>query len=150
MGHSHCSHLYHIVYSTKYRTPWLTPNVDERIYQYLGGIVHHEGGTSVIVNGYRDHVHVLAWLRQDRAVSDVVRILKAKSSGWIHRTFPELAEFAWQTGYGSFTVSRGHLEKVCRYIERQETHHRQQTFETEFIELLDAHHLPYDPTTLWD
>ena len=144
MSSSHCNLLYHIVFSTKRREPWLTAAIRPRIHQYLGGAIRDEGGIALIVNGTADHIHILAKLRQDKAISKLIGELKANSSGWISRTFENCAGFAWQEGYGAFTVSESMLSKVHRYIERQEEHHRRVTFLVEFKTLLKAHGLPFD------
>ena len=143
MSSSYCNLLYHIVFSTKRREPWLTPPIRPRVHEYLGGAIRNEGGIAVIINGTADHVHILAKLRQDKAISKVIGELKANSSGWISRTFKD-AGFAWQEGYGAFTVSESMLSKVYRYIERQEEHHRSVSFLEEFKILLKAHGLPFD------
>ena len=98
----------------------------------------------MIINGTADHVHILAKLRQDKAISKLIGELKANSSGWISRTFEGCAGFEWQEGYGAFTVSQSQLSKVHRYIERQEEHHRSVSFLEEFKVLLKAHSLPFD------
>lgn len=98
----------------------------------------------MIVNGTADHVHILAKVRQDKAISKLIGELKANSSGWISRAFADCAAFAWQEGYGAFTVSQSQLAKVRRYIEKQEEHHRRVSFLEEFKVLLKAHDLPFD------
>jgi putative transposase len=150
MSHSHTQLLYHLVFSTKRREPFLVPSVLPRLCEYLGGAVRGEGGTALIVNGMPDHVHILARLRQDVALSDVLRAIKANSSGWVHDTFPELRTFAWQAGYGAFTVSASQAQRVRRYIERQQEHHRRRTFQEEFVAFLKAHEIDYDERYLWD
>lgn len=144
MSSSYCNLRYHIVFSTKRREPWLTPEIRPRAHQYLGGAIRDENGIALIINGTADHLHILAKLRQDKAISKLVGELKANSSGWISRTFENCAGFAWQEGYGAFTVSESQLSKVHRYIERQEEHHRSVSFLEEFKVLLKAHGLPFD------
>jgi putative transposase len=144
MSSSYCNLLYHIVFATKGREPWLTAAIRPRIHQYLGGAIRQEKGIAMIINGTADHVHILAKLRQDKAISKLVGELKANSSGWISRTFEGCASFAWQEGYGAFTVSQSQLSKVHCYIEKQEEHHRRVSFLEEFKVLLMAHDLPFD------
>ncbi len=150
MGHSYTNLLYHVVFSTKERHPWLDPEISTRLYDYLGGAIRSEGGTSMSINGCADHIHILAKLRQDKAVSDVLRAIKANSSGWIHFTFRALRGFAWQSGYGAFSVSQSQVEKVQRYIANQQRHHQRVSFKEELIALLDAHGIEYDERYLWD
>jgi REP element-mobilizing transposase RayT len=121
-----------------------------RLFEYLSGAVRGEGGTALAVNGVADHLHLLAGLRQDKAVSAVVGAIKANSSGWIHRTFPGYAAFAWQVGYGAFSVSASQKGKVRRYIDDQEEHHRVRTFQEEFLAFLKAHEIEYDPRYVWE
>ena len=144
MSSSYCNLLYHIVFSTKDREPWLMPSIRPRIHEYLGGAIRGEGGIALIVNGTADHVHILAKLRQDKAVSKLIGEVKANSSGWISRTFKEAAGFGWQEGYGAFTVSDSQIPKVRHYIERQEEHHQSVSFLEEFKVILRAHDLPFD------
>jgi REP element-mobilizing transposase RayT len=148
VGHSYTNLLYHIVFSTYECQPWLDPTVSTRLYDYLGGAIRSEGGTSISINGCADHIHILAKLRQDKAVSELLRGVKANSSGWIHRTFLPLHAFAWQSGYGAF--SQSHVDKVKRYIANQQSHHQRVSFEEEFIALLQAHGIEYDERYLWD
>lgn len=91
-----------------------------------------------------DHAHVLAKLRPDKALSDMLRDLKANSSGWMHDVFPEMSNFAWQRGYGAFTVSASQVEKVQRYIAEQEIRHAKRDFRDEFVELLIKNGIEFD------
>jgi REP element-mobilizing transposase RayT len=147
---SYTNLLYHIVFSTKNREPSLEPGMRPRLFEYLGGAVRSEGGTALAINGIADHLHILARLRQDKAVSAVIGAIKANSSGWIHRTLSGYANFAWQTGYGAFTVSASQVGKVRHYIENQEEHHRVRTFQEEFLAFLKAHGIEYDERYIWD
>ncbi len=149
MPQSYCSLIYHIVFSTKNRKRWLDHDARDRIHAYLGGAIRDEGGVAMIVGGTEDHVHIVARLRQDKAVSEVLRAVKANSSGWIHRTFTEMALFGWQDGYGAFTVSVSQIDRLRRYVEQQEAHHKTRSFQEEFIALLDAHGIEYDPRYVW-
>ncbi|MFQ5491009.1 MAG: IS200/IS605 family transposase [Phycisphaerae bacterium] len=148
MGHSYTNLLYHIVFATKDRRPWLVPPIATRLHAYLGGGIRDEGGTALIVNGTADHVHILARLRQDKALSDVIRSIKANASKWIHQTFAPQRSFAWQAGYGAFTVSESQVEKVRRYIADQEIHHCKRSFDEEFAALLRAHGISLDANRL--
>ena len=150
MAHSFTNLLYHLVFSTKERQPWLDADMRPRLFPYLGGLVREEGGVALIVNGVADHVHLLVKLRPDRAVADVLRALKAGSSFWVHKTFPDHEHFAWQTGYGAFSVSQSQVERVHSYIQRQEEHHRARPFRDEFTALLRAHGMQLREEEMWD
>jgi len=105
MSHSYHNLLYHILYSTHERRPWIDAEVEPRLHAYTGGVIRKPGGIALEIGGVNDHLHILARLRPDKAVSDVLRVIKAEVSGWVHATFPNMAGFAWQEGYTAFTVS---------------------------------------------
>ena len=141
--------LYHLVFSTKGRLPLIGPDIEEPLYAYMGGILRNQGGKALEIGGMPDHVHILARLPARTAVSDILRALKSDSSGWMNRERPD-DRFAWQTGYGAFTVSESQVGKVRRYIRTQEEHHRGQGFETELVGLLERHGVDYDERFLFD
>ena len=134
MSDSYTNLLYHIIFSTKDRRPLITEDCQPRLYDYMGGTIRRLGGISLELNGTEDHVHLLTKLRADKALSDVLRDLKANASGWMHDVFPESKAFSWQRGYGAFTVSHSNLEEVRHYIAHQKEHHRKTFFRDEFIQ----------------
>jgi REP element-mobilizing transposase RayT len=150
MGQSYCSLNYHLVFSTKNHCAMLKGDIEKRIHRYLGGAVEKEGGKAIAINGSIDHVHILAVLRQDKAISDVLRDIKSNASGWVHATFPEMKAFAWQGGYGAFTVSPSQMKRAIRYIQGQKEHHGKISFQEEFMALLDAHGIEYDRRYLFE
>jgi REP element-mobilizing transposase RayT len=144
MSSSYTNLLYHIIFSTKDRQPLITRDYQERLYEYIGGTIRGLGEISLAINGTEDHVHVPAKLRPDRALSDVLRDLKANASGWMHDLFPDLKDFSWQRGYDAFTVSQSHVDKVRDYIARQHEHHQTRSFREEFIRFLKTNGVEYD------
>ncbi|HKR61086.1 MAG TPA: IS200/IS605 family transposase [Pyrinomonadaceae bacterium] len=144
MSQSYTNLLYHLIFSTKNRQPIITPTYRPRLYDYIGGIIRGLGGRSLGIGGVSDHVHVCAKLPPERALSDVLRDLKANASGWLHDVFPELRDFCWQRGYAAFTVSQSNLVSVQHYIAGQEEHHKRVSFRDEFIHFLKANGIDYD------
>ena len=144
MSDSYTNLLYHIIFSTKDREPLITADYQSRLYDYIGGTIRGVGGISLELNGTEDHIHLLAKLRPDTALSDVLRDLKANASGWMHDVFPVLKDFSWQRGYGAFTVSQSNVEEVRGYIARQKEHHQRTSFRDEFIHFLKTNGLEYD------
>lgn len=144
-----CLH-YHLIFSTRHRKPQIETEIAPRLYDYMGGIVRGVGGVLLTAGGMPDHVHLLVRLGAVRGIADVPRDIKAGSSGWIHQTFPESSDFAWQTGYAAFAVSRSGLDAVREYIEGQEDHHRETTFQEEFLAFLEKHGIEYDERYLWE
>lgn len=139
----------HVVFSTKDRRPFINDDLRPRLHEYLGGTIRGQKSQSIIVGGTADHVHLLMGLNKQLAISAAMAEIKANSSRWVHETFPDLWEFAWQPGYGAYSLHQDGLEKVRRYIEGQEAHHREVPFEEEFRRFLDRLGMVYDPELLW-
>jgi REP element-mobilizing transposase RayT len=150
MAHTHTALLFHLIFSTKHRAPPLTPEIRPRLFPYMGGIIRDLRGTALLINGPADHVHLLTSVPPVVALSDLLRELKAISSAWVNDVFHPHEEFAWQTGYGAFTVSKSAEESVHHYILNQEEHHKRTTFEEEYFAFLKRHAITYDPRFLFD
>lgn len=142
--------LFHVVFATKFRTPWITPMVAERLHSYIGGIVRAERGTLMTIGGIEDHVHLYLRWRTDESISNLLRAVKARSSKWIHETFPDLGGFAWQDGYSIFTVSKSQEEFVQKYIAGQAEHHKKEDFKSELLHFLRAHGVDFDEKYVFD
>ncbi len=136
--------LLHVVFSTKGRTPWISSEVAERLYPYIGGIVRAEKGVLYDIGGVEDHVHLYLRWRPDGSISDLMRAVKARSSRWVHETFPNRTAFAWQEGYGVFSVSKSQEDAVKKYIACQAEHHTKEDFESELLRILRAHGVEFD------
>ena len=146
MAHTYTDLLLHIVFSTKDRSPLLTPTVKAKLFPYMSGITSNLKCKACVFNGPTDHVHGLVELSREVAVSDFLRLLKTNSSKWVGDEFPA-ARFGWQTGYGAFTVSRSKMQEVYDYIANQEQHHKKMTFQQEFTALLLKHGMKPDDYT---
>ena len=142
--------LLHVVFSTKQRRPYITPDIQARLYDYVGGIIRAEKGTLYAIGGMPDHVHILLRWRTDGTISDLMRTVKARSSRWIHETFPDSSAFAWQEGYAVFSVSKSSEANVKAYIETQAEHHKKRDFAEELLALLHAHGIEYDERLVFD
>jgi REP element-mobilizing transposase RayT len=136
--------LSHVVFSTKERRPFLTPELRTRLFPYMGGIVRQLGGVAWLINGVADHVHLLVSVPATAALSDFVGKLKANASKWVHENFPEHRLFAWQLGYSAFSVSVSQKQGVLDYIAGQEEHHRTVSFHEELVSFLKKHGIDYD------
>ena len=141
--------LYHLVFSTKNRCPFINADLQPRLYAYMGGIVRSEGGALYEIGGIENHVHLVVRWIADVSISDFLRKLKRNSSLWVHETMPGMKRFGWQSGFGAFTVSESQLRKVRAYVLSQARHHKRMDFKEEFIGLLDAHGIEYDPEMIW-
>ena len=143
--------LYHIVFSTKDRRPLLRDDeFRDSVWRYMVGIVGNLEGHAFRVGGYFDHAHLLVRIPAKIAVADFVRQLKSSASKHINEQRELPVKFHWQDGYGAFTVSRSKVDAVVAYIDRQMEHHSTRTFQEEFLEMLAANEVEYDPQYLWD
>lgn len=141
---------YHLVFSTKHRRPLIDDSWQQRLFDYVGGILRQQGGALLVAGGMPDHVHLLAAISKSIAVADALRDIKANSSKWIHEQIPGQTDFAWQAGYGAFTVSFSGMDAVRRYLDGQKEHHRVRTFQEEYLELLRRHEIDFDERYVWD
>ncbi len=139
---------YHIVFSTKERRQLITANIEVELHKYIGGIVRNLEGDLLAANGMPDHIHLLVKLKPKFAISDVVRDIKANSSGWLNEK-SRIYKFAWQDGYAAFTVSQSQIERVQGYIRNQKNRHKRMSFKDELLELLIRNHIEYDERYLW-
>ena len=139
----------HFVFSTKDRGPWIREEWAPRLYEYIGGIAHAERCQLLAAGGMPDHVHLLISMARTIAVADLMRLVKATSSKWIHETFPGQS-FGWQNGYGAFAVGRAGEEVVRGYIARQAEHHAGCSYQDEYRALLRDHGLEWDERYVWD
>ena len=144
MAHTYASCLVHYVFSTKGRRKTISLELRRRLWPYLGGIAAQNGMKALAVGGADDHVHVLLSVSTTHSVAKAIQLIKGGSSKWIHDTFPSHSTFAWQEGYGAFSVAISGVDETVCYIQSQEEHHRTTTFEQEFLAFLRRHGLGFD------
>jgi len=145
MSHTFSLLLYHIVFGTQHRAAFIDPQLRDELYPYIASIVQNERGSLLAIGGMPDHVHLLVRLKPTASVADFLRSVKANSSRWVHERADPPRRFGWQEGYGAFTVSESSAAKVCRYVNKQEEHHRRRSFEEEWVDLLKRHGIEFDP-----
>src|SRR5262249_55974553 len=122
----------------------------DRLYEYTGGIVRDTGCLLLAMGGMPDHVHLLVSLGRTVTVANLLRETKGGSSEWVHKNIPGMTEFAWQAGYGVFSVSYSQVQRVKTYIANQAQHHQKRTYQDELRELLRKHGEKWDEQYLWD
>ena len=149
MAHTFANLLTPVISSTKDRQPLLTPHLRTDLLAYLGGIVRNIHGKLMDSNARPDHVHCLLSLPPALAVAEALRLIKSNSSLGVHETWHGAA-FAWQVGYGAFSVSPSNVPAVVKYIRDQEQHHRKISFQEEFLAFLKAQRIPYDERYIWE
>ena len=150
MGHSFTSSLFHCVFSTKGRRLLITEDLQSRLWPYMGGIARDNRMKALTIGGVEDHVHILLSLPSTMAIAKAIQLIKGGSSLWVHENFPEHRNFAWQEGYGAFSLDIALVERTTGYINSQAEHHRKQTFQEEFLAFLKKHNMEYDERYIWD
>jgi REP element-mobilizing transposase RayT len=127
---------YHLVFSTKNRL-WLIPSeASARLHSTIEEVIGREGGEPIETGGMPDHVHVFLFMKPDQTITRMIKMIKGTSSRWMSETLGPQSPFAWQDGYGAFTVSESQAAVVQQYIQRQEEHHRTVSFREELRQLL--------------
>lgn len=130
----------HIIFATKHRHPYLHKPLQQALFGFLGGVVRNKGGIAIAIGGMSDHTHLLVRTRPTLALADLLKSLKGSSSRWINDQSPTdddpCDHFGWQEGYALFSVSPSQVEKVRHYIENQELHHRNRSYDEELEWLL--------------
>jgi putative transposase len=150
MPQSFASLHVHMIFSTKNRAPTIQPDLQPRLFEYMGGIFRAKKCSLIAAGGMPDHVHLLVSLSREMSVASAVALAKSNSSKWIHETFVDKRDFVWQTGYGAFAVSYSNIDGVKKYLAGQEEHHRTRTFQDEFRAFLKRHRIEYDERYVWD
>jgi len=141
----------HIIFSTKDRYPFLDSEIRDRMHRYLATICRDLKSVCYKVGGVSDHVHVVTSLPRTLSQSSLVENVKKKSSKWIKEIDEtKYGKFAWQAGYGSFSISKSNLDEVINYVANQEEHHRKRTFQDEYRAFLTKHEVEFDERYVWN
>ncbi len=147
MSHTYVSDLVHCVFSTKLRRNLIKPEIQSDLWSFLGGIARKNGFKALIVGGTENHVHILLSLSANTALAKAMQVIKGASSRWMNETHTN--NFAWQEGYGAFTIGISQMADTIAYIKSQPEHHRKRSFEEEFLAFLKKHNVEYDPKYVW-
>jgi putative transposase len=147
VSHTAGNLVLHLIFSTKDRRPLITTEIRTDLFAYLGGIIREMRGSALMVNGTADHVHMLVRIRPAQSAAEIARVVKANSSRWLNEKHN--LRFAWQTGYGAFSVSESNVPAFSRYIVTQEEHHKKLTFQEEYLAFLKKNKIAYDERYVW-
>jgi REP element-mobilizing transposase RayT len=144
MGNTYYQMYIQTVFAVKYRAAVIDKSWKGALCGVIGNLINETGCKTIIINGVDDHVHCFFAMKPSTSVSEVMKNAKAKSSKWINENQLLPYRFAWQDGFGAFSYSQSHIDRVFRYIQNQEEHHRNKVFRTEYIEMLKQHSIAYD------
>jgi REP element-mobilizing transposase RayT len=150
MSQSLANIVVHLVFSTKGRRPLLRDEERGELHAYISGILKNHDTQLIEINSVKDHIHILFAQSKNHAPAKIVEQVKTSSSSWIKQKHACYADFAWQTGYGEFSVSPPHVEPVREYIRKQPEHHRQEDFQTEYRRFCEKNGKPLDERYAWD
>ncbi len=142
--------LLHVVFSTKNRVEPIPGDLEKALHAYLAGIIRANGSEAFRVGGTENHVHLACTLPRTITVSKLLEEIKKSSSAWIKKQHTDCQSFAWQAGYGVFSLGQSQLNVLIRYIDGQHEHHKNKTFQEEYLELLHKYDVEYDERYLWD
>src|SRR3954471_15401658 len=132
------------IFAVKYRKATIRKSWNKQLHAVIGSLINETGGKTIIVNGVQDHVHCFIGLKPAVSVAELIKAVKAKSSKYINDNKLTPERFEWQEGYGVFSYSQSHIDKVYKYIQNQEAHHQKQTFLEEYSEFLKKFKIEYD------
>lgn len=145
------SQLYiQVVFAVKNRQALIKEDWEERLYQYITGIVQNKGQKMLAINGVSNHIHIFINIKPNCNIADLVREIKKSSNTFINENRFTPFKFQWQEGYGVFSYSHSHIDKVAKYVMNQKEHHRKKTFKEEYIDMLQKMNIEYDNKYLFD
>ena len=139
-----------IVFAVQHRNALIENSWEEKLYQYITGIVQNKDQKMIAINGMPDHIHIFIGLKPTCCISDLVREIKKSSTNFINENSYSTANFNWQEGYGAFSYSHSHIDAVYKYVMNQKKRHKKQTFKEEYIEILDKFNVVYEPDYLFE
>ena len=138
------------VFAVKYRAAVIDKSWKPALLGVIGNLINETGCKTIIVNGVEDHIHCFLGLKPIVSISELMKTVKGKSSKYINDNQLTQSRFEWQEGYGVFSYSQSHIEKVYKYIANQEEHHKKQTFKEEYVAFLDNFKIPYDERYIFE
>jgi len=145
--------ILHMVFSTKDRLPMIDAEIRPRLHAFIATVLRDIDPTqsqAYRVGGVEDHVHIAASLPRTVTISKLFEIVKKESSIWIKKQGTNYQQFYWQKGYGNFSVAPSQLEQLIGYIDKQEEHHKTQSFQDEYRKLLQKYNIEFDERYVWD
>ena len=150
MPQSLSSVLVHLIFSTKHRQPFISPEIEPQLHPYMASIFKALKSPALCIDGTTDHVHILFSMARVITIADLVEEVKSDSSKWIKTKGPEFRAFQWQKGYGAFSIGQSQVATLKRYISNQKQHHRRVSFQDEYRKFLNRYRLEFDERYVWD
>ena len=139
-----------IVFAVKGRDSLINIEWEERLYQYITGIVRGKEQKMLAVNGMPDHLHLFIGMKPSCCLSDLIREVKKSSNDFIKENKLSKFKFSWQEGYGAFSYSHSQIDNVVKYVMNQKEHHRKSSFKKEYSDFLKKFEVEHDKKYLFD
>ena len=150
MAQTLVSLMVHVIFSTKNREAFITPEIEPELFAYVGGILKNHESRLLDAGGTADHIHLLVSQSKNVSLSSLLKDVKKDSSSWIKTKGNQFRNFHWQDGYGAFSIGKSDIRELKRYIAGQKEHHRKRTFQEELIEFLEDYGVAYDERYWWN
>lgn len=144
MANTYTQIFIHFVFAVQHRKCIIQPEWKQELYKYIGGIIRNQNHKLLVINGMPDHIHILLGLNPIQSISSLMQDIKGDSSKWINQKKFLSDKFAWQEGYGAFSVSKSQVTRVINYINNQQEHHKKKTFLEEYKEFLKLYEIEFD------
>ncbi|MDZ7756605.1 IS200/IS605 family transposase [Rhodohalobacter sp.] len=144
MANTYCKIYLHTVFAVKYKKAQIKPKWESKLHSVIGSLINQSEGQSIIVNGTSDHIHCCFYKKPNVSESELMKLVKAKSSKWINESGYTDHRFSWQKGFGCFSFSESHRNHIYRYIKNQKEHHKVLGFREEYLRLLQSYNIEYD------
>jgi len=140
----------HVIFAVKGRTSLIQPEWEERLFQYITGIVQNKEQKMLAINGISNHIHFLIGMKPSCCLADIVREIKKFSNEFIKENRFSKFKFNWQEGYGAFSYSHSQIGSVITYIQNQKNHHKKSSFRNEYINFLDKFNIQFEERFLFE
>lgn len=150
MSNTYTQLIIQLVFAVKGRKSFISETWEEELYKYITAVVQNDRHKMLAINGMPDHIHILIGLNPAISISDLVKDIKRSSNNWINEKRLIKNKFEWQSGFGAFSYSRSHLDKVYKYIQNQKIHHKKVSFKSEYLTELKANEIEYKDEYLFE
>ncbi len=133
-----------LVFAVQNRMSFIHSSWEEDLRKYISGIISQNKHKVLAVNGTANHLHLFIGYSLHQSVPDLMKDIKRSSSIWINTNKLVTDKFSWQEGYGAFSYSRSHIDRVVKYIMNQKEHQKKRTFQEEYLDMLEKFQVNYD------
>jgi len=150
MANTYTQFYVHLIFAVKNRDALIHKKWQERVEQYITGIVQQYGHKLIAIGSMPGHIHILIGYNLNQLIPELVERIKTGSNKWINSNHMLNSRFEWQKGYGGFTYSKSQIDKVVKYILNQEQYHKKRSFREEYLDILIKNQIEFFDNYLFD